>query len=220
MKSIPSFLPAVALAAAALLPGCATYKLKVDAISRAPSAALAPASYVLRSVEAGADDDCLRYRETEQRIKAALAGRGLWEAPSADSADLVVDIAYGLEAPRVVFTEVHEPVIAPATDVNGQPLFGGEGPVVGFKTVQEPRVVREKRLSVACRENKPGAEGRPAPELWRISVSLENDATDFRGCLPVLAAVAMEQLGTNTDGAAEVEVGAHDDDVNFVTRDR
>ena len=73
--------------------GCTTpgHQVKVDAIARQEGARDAQ-SYVLRTRGPAAKDDSLRSREATEFIRTALSGKGLYEAPSAERADLVIEV--------------------------------------------------------------------------------------------------------------------------------
>ena len=75
-----------------LAAGCGTpgHQVKVDAMAREEGARDAQ-SYVLRTRGPAATDDSLRAREATEFIRTALSGKGLYEAPSAERADLVID---------------------------------------------------------------------------------------------------------------------------------
>ncbi len=219
MKSIPKFHLAAALAATAiggLAAGCSAYDVKLDSISRAvPAPAANRASYTVENRNPAIATDSLRYREAARHIKTALSGRGLWEAPNPSAAALVVALDYDIDPPPIVYKETEVPVYVPTCPAIGQ-MTGRQ--LVGHENTPAPTVVREQHLSVSCRENSAPPDGRPAPELWRIEASIEDEKTDLRECLPVLAAVVMNQIGTTTDGVATTRIGANDQAVAFIKK--
>ena len=100
-----------AFLAIALLSGCnTTYEMEVDAIT---NPALNDAeSYVIVPRDPETDINDLRYKETVAYIKTALSGKGMYEALTAQDADMVVEVDYGMEPPRREFKVVEEPVFA------------------------------------------------------------------------------------------------------------
>ena len=83
----------LAVASSLFLAGCATktYHVKVDAISKNESTSSSDAqSYKIKSKNAVLGDDNLRYKEAADFVKTALSGKGLYEAPTADTADMIV----------------------------------------------------------------------------------------------------------------------------------
>jgi hypothetical protein len=200
------------------LMGCSTYHAKVEAVSRAPSSELT--SFRIRSRDPSVQEDSLRFKETAERVRTALSAHGLWEAPNANSADMVIDIDYGVGEPRTTYERTSVPSITlpagrtPASPGSRSPTSG----VVEFHTEEVPVVVRDKYLTVTCRENKPAAEGRLAPDLWRVNVRIEDKSSDLRDYLPVLASTVMERLGQSTEGEIVAHVRKSDDAVDFVRK--
>ncbi len=234
-------LPTKSLFAAALLlwAGCksTTYVLQVDAISQTGQVAQAaePKSYRVRSRNPSVADDSLRYNEVSAYIKTALSGKGLYEAPSAESADLIIDIDYGMETPRMKYQTVIKPIIVltvsqpkPLADrsPNGSRLFmpisGGAGQpigkIAGWQEEAEPVVVYEKYLKISARENREAVEGRPAPEVWSVNVSAEDPSNELRKYMPILASATAEYIGTNTKQEKAVSVSENDDTVKFIKK--
>jgi len=90
--------------------GCSTaptYKVKVDAITK-PTPATAQ-SFKIKSKDPRLGDENLRYREASEFVKTALSGKGLYEAPSEEKADMIVELDYGMEAPRTKIERVSSP---------------------------------------------------------------------------------------------------------------
>jgi hypothetical protein len=205
----------LATAAAAIVGGCTSYHLHVDAISRTPAVSSAQMSYTIKNKNPAIDSDSLRYREAAARLTTALSSRGLWETPDPAEADMVVELDYAMEPAHVIYrtseVPVYVPTASPSSSVNARQIFG-------TTTEQVPVVVSEKHLSVSCRENKPGAEGRPPLELWQVSASLEDSGTSLRESLPVLAAAVMNQLGRTTSGMIDHQLAADDPAVEFIAK--
>src|ERR1041385_1400398 len=86
--------------------GCAsstTHEVKVDAIAK-PAAE--GQSYKLKSKDPRLGEENLRYHEAADFVRTALSGKGMYEAPSDDKADMIVEIDYGLDAPRTKLESV------------------------------------------------------------------------------------------------------------------
>ena len=233
-----SSFPIRSLGAAALVlwAGCksTTYVLQVDAISQTGQVAQVaePKSYRVRSRNPNVADDSLRYNEVSAYIKTALSGKGLYEAPSAESADLIIDIDYGMETPRMKYQTVIKPIIVlqvaqarpdsgrggklfqSTSNSVGQPM----GKIAGWKEEAEPVVVYEKYLKVSARENREAVEGRPAPEVWSVNVSAEDPSNELRKYMPILASATADYIGTNTRQEKAVSVSENDDTVKFIKK--
>lgn len=230
--------PQVALAAVAglLLSSCAhTYEMKVAALSK-PKATEA-VSYKIRNQGSQADDVTLRQQEAEKFVKTALSGKGMYEAADAESADMIVDIDYGIEPPRVRYERSSRPVFAQVgggvsyqtvivgTDSKGNPIYQTisiyEPPrteIIGYEEVVIPVVIYEKYLTIVARENKPGVEGKPSEDIWSVKVSNEDESKDLRKYLPVLASASIDYIGKNSDSQRTVKIREDDETVAFVKK--
>ena len=202
--------------------GCSTssYLVKVDAISKSPAtkvgATAAPQSYQLKSKNPALGDENLRYKEAADYVKTALSGKGLYEASSAEKADIVVELEYGIDAPRSKIETVSVPVYAqtgggvryeqvPVVDAKGNQSVrtvavynAPRTELVGYDEVNRPVTIYEKYLHITARENKPGAEGRPPSEVWSISVTAEDESKDLRKYLPILASATVDYIGKDS----------------------
>ncbi len=233
----PRFLGLLALTGAALLVGgCGTpaHSVKVDAIAR-PARADAQ-SYVLKSKDPTKGEESLRHREASDFIRTALAGKGLYEAPSAERADMVVELDYGMEAPRSKIERVSVPVYAqvgggvrydtvPSTDSRGNSTLRTvavyqppRNEIVGYEEVPRMVTVYEKYVRISARENRPASEGRPPAELWSIHASTEDESKDLRKYLPILASATVDYIGSDTSSQRTVKVRADGADVDFIRR--
>lgn len=236
MKTCPSVRAVAALLVVVLASiggGCASYTIKVDAIRRPGPVNAELTSFKIQNRIPTVGQESLRYNELADHIKTALSGHGLWEAPNADSADLIVEVDCGITSPRVVYASINVPVFGCPNDqppesgaVNAGnsgatrllPVSQGREELVDIGEVDVPVLVREKHMTVSCRENKVVAAGRPPAEIWRVSVSIEDEGADLRRYLPVLAAAMMEQIGRNTDGVVTDTMSKKDDAIGFIKK--
>jgi hypothetical protein len=224
--------------AAWLLAGCAssssTYKVKVDSISKpAPAGAQ---SYALKSKDPALGEENLRYHEAAEFVRTALSGRGLYEAPSEERADMIVELDYGMEAPRAKIERVNVPIYAqlgggvryetiPVADARGNtgfrtvPIYDApRSELIGYDEV--PRIVTtyEKYLKVTARENRPASEGKPPAELWSVHASTEDESKDVRKYLPIMASAVADHIGQDTANQKTVKVRADDPGVDFIRK--
>lgn len=238
MKS-PAQLCFAAVALVALLggAGCATsdtYAVKVDAITKpAPAGAQ---SFKLKSKDPKLGEESLRYREAAEFVKTALSGKGLYEAPSEEKADMIVELDYGMDAPRAKMERVSVPVYAqvgggvryetvPVTDSRGNTSYRTvavyESPrneLVGYDNAPRLVTIYEKYLKITARENKPAAEGRPPAELWSIHASAEDESKDLRKYLPIMASATVDYIGQDSSNQQVVKVRADGPAVDFIRR--
>jgi hypothetical protein len=104
----PLFGALVSLAAALAFSGCATtYDVKVDSLTK-PNAEQA-VSYKIVNKNPSVSEDTLRYKEAVGYVRTALSGKGLYEAPDPEKADLVLAVDYGLGPPKASSYPVSDP---------------------------------------------------------------------------------------------------------------
>ena len=235
------FRPLVPVMGAALVifyaAGCSTsktYKVKVDAITKpAPSTAQ---SYKLKSKDPRLGEENLRYREAAEFVKTALSGKGLYEAPSEDRADMIVELDYGMDAPRSKMERVSTPVYAqvggnvrydtvPVIDSRGNTSYRTvtvyEPPrneLVGYDDVPRLVTIYEKYLKITARENKAASEGRPPAELWSIHASAEDESKDLRKYLPIMASATVDYIGQDSSSQKIVKIKADGPGVDFIRK--
>lgn len=232
-----SLLLGIAAVGLALASGCASvHEVSIESVCRPAPATAHPVSYRLATRSPVLDEHSLRYKEAAGHVRTALSGHGFYEAPAGATPDLVVEIDYGIEQPRMHYKTVMEPVYLEVSNPSSsgpptrrtivgrpprsQPPTADEPQLalIGYTEVPRPYFTREKYLSVTAHESRTSADRQPAPDLWRVQASIEDETDDIRRCLPVLAAAVMKQLGGTTDGTVVARVREHDADIAFIRR--
>src|SRR3954467_14983453 len=125
-----------------LLTACnSTYRVKVDAMAKPDSEQ--SIAYQITTNNPDLDPESLRFKEAERFVKTALSGKGLYEAPKPEMADMVVNLDYGISPPKVTLELRREPIFATlpgavrtevvqvGTDKSGNPIYS-------TITVQDP----------------------------------------------------------------------------------
>ena len=230
--------PLAAAFLVSLFAGCAsspTYKVKVDAITK-PVASSSGPSYKLKSKDPRLGEENLRYREAAEFVRTALSGKGLYEAPSEERADMIVELDYGMDAPRAKMERVSVPVYAqvgggvrydsiPVTDSRGNTSYRTvavyEPPrneLVGFDDMPRMVTIYETYLKITARENKAASEGRPPAELWSIHASAEDESKDLRKYLPIMASATVDYIGQDSSSQKVVKVRADGPGVGFIRK--
>jgi hypothetical protein len=218
--------------------GCASrYDVRVDAIARVGAPLDGYASYEIRPGNPRLAKDGTRYQDAANCIRTALAGHALFEAPAGTRPDLIVEIDYGMDAPRAKPETISVPIYGrggpnetsrasnPALE-DSEPRAGRRADlqpqlrVVGHREETRYHVVREKYLVVRARENRAGGEGRPAQEVFDVRVAAEDESSDLRHHLPILAAAAMNKMGQTTDGTVGARLAADDPSAAFIRAGR
>jgi len=215
--------------------GCVTrHDIKVDAVNQ--PAAKEITSYTLNTKIPPGEVDTLRVQEATGFIKTALSGRGLYESPNPEQADVVVNVDFGIEAPRVHMEITSVPIYAQVgggvryeevitKDAKGNPSSRTvpvyEPPrseMIGYRDVMTPVSTYEKYLRISARENKPTAEGKPPAEIWSVNVKSEDESKDLRKYLPLLASASVDYIGKDTKTEQVVSVRDGDAAVDFVKK--
>jgi hypothetical protein len=250
MKSTPvalSLKACLGIAFTVLFAGCttSTYIVQVDAIAK-PSEVTGdvppPQSYQIRTTNPKMDEGSLRYKEVANYVKTALSGKGMYEAPRAEKADVVIDIDYGIDSPRVKFDTQVTPVYAETgggvryeqvpvftrDPVTLKPILAGyrteairepaRQELLRFEDVVRPVIVYEKYLKISARSNKEAVEGRAPPEVWSVNVSAEDESKELRKYLPILASATADYIGTNTKQETPVKLKENDEVVTFIKK--
>jgi hypothetical protein len=235
----------LASAVAFFLSGCGTtYDVKVDAISKPahdPTAtAVAPAkeavSYTIQNKNPAVDSESLRYKEAAEYVKTALSGKGLYEAPSLEKADMIVEVDFGIDTPRTKMEESTVPVYAQVgggvryeeVSVAGRngtvttrtvPVFDPpRTELVGYQDVITPVTVYDKYLRLSARENKETTEGKPPAEIWSVNVSTEDESKDLRKYLPLLASASVDYIGKDSNTQKTIKLKETDPGVGFIRK--
>lgn len=225
-----------ALLLVALLAGCETPNHQVRIESTAyplPPDAPKPQSFWIKSRQADPTVESLRYHEAIGHIKTALSGRGLYEAPSENAADMIIEVDYGVEPLRrrmeIEETRGRRERRVAETEAAATPV-GGPGIA---RPPAEPIAVNEargevlinvgfykKHLSLEARHNR--AKGEPAPGtpefLWRVEVENESESKDLRKFVPLLASATIDYIESDTHGRREILVDENGKDVAFVKK--
>jgi hypothetical protein len=217
--------------------GCSTsptYRVKVDAITK--PAPVAAQSFKLKSKDPRLGEENLRYREAAEFVKTALSGKGLYEAPNEEKADMIVELDYGMDAPRSKIERVSTPVYAqvgggvrydsiPVTDSRGNTSFRTvavyEPPrneLVGYDEMPRLVTIYEKYLKITARENKAASEGRPPAELWSIHASAEDESKDLRKYLAIMASATVDYIGQDSSSQKIVKVKGDAPGVVFIRK--
>jgi hypothetical protein len=209
-----------------------SYKIEVDAVHNPDIQGLG--SYKIVASSAMISEKDLRYKEAEKYVKTALSGKGFYEAEDVESADMIVDIDYGISEPRIETKTISEPIVVnfgsgwKKITVMVNDGFGGQFPTtrtvydppqretVGYNKRRIPIKTYTKHLVIKARARKSKDE-KKAPELaWTVWVTSNDENGDLREYLPVMAAAAIRYVGTSTRETEEIKLKGRDEVVEFV----
>jgi len=213
--------------------GCSsTYRFKVDAISNPEESG--HQSYKLVSSNASVSEEDLQFKEVAEYVKTSLSGRGIYEAPNAESADMIIDVSYGVGEPQIDFKSYTSPVYAVSrggTRTIMTPVMGADGKVrmvattiyepprrevVDFEERIVPITTYEKFLRLTARDNTEVNESESPVQVWSIYVKSKDESDDLRKYIPLMAAASVDYVGENTDNQEEIKLKDTDEVVAFV----
>ena len=213
--------------------GCSsTYSFKVDAISNPESEG--HESFKIVSSDPNLRVGDLEFKELSDYVKTALSGKGLYEAPDAASADMVIDLSYGMGEPMVDFKSHTAPVIAkipgtyrrvavPVKTTSGgtvmmsrQVYVPGRREIIDMEERMVPVTTYEKFLRLTARDSEEEDASEGSVQVWSIYVKNKDESDDLRKYLPLMAAAAIPYVGENTDSHQEIRMKGSDSDVSFV----
>jgi hypothetical protein len=172
--------------ALSLLAGCNnTYTLQVESVHHPETGIdLDAKSYVVTSVidTSSIPGGKLHKQEVARIVADALAVRGMYQAPSAERADVIVEIAYGIGPHKIQVSEI-------------------TNESMGIYKRRVAEELREKHLTITARVARPGKDGQPPEIVWTVDVRTRDDnEAQLRKYLPILAEVAATWASKNTHG--------------------
>jgi hypothetical protein len=173
-------------------------------------------AFVVTPAKDPAAEATLLYAEAAKLVKGALMARGLYEAPGAAHAAVIVEIEYGMATARVERPGARDASAPPAATVVNQRTLVGEDATQLRSAERGPL---EKTLVLTAREAKP-KDGGPPRTLWSVELATTDDSNDLRKYLPLLAATAIDQIGTDTGGPHSVKVDEKDKTVALLKQSK
>ena len=230
-------IPLVALFATLVITGCSsTYSFKVDAINNSDPNVKELKSYKIVSSNVQINEEDLEFQEVSQYIKTALSGRGYYEAPAIDNADMVIDVSYGVSEPQTDFKTKTSPIYGrssggfktistPVIDRNGNVRYVNSTvytpsrlEMIGVQDQIIPIITYEKYLRMTSRDNRDIVNKESPTQVWSIYVKNKDESEDLRKYVPLMAAAAIPYVGENTENQQEIRIKEEDDIVDFVKK--
>lgn len=123
----------------------------------------------------------LRKREVQRLLGDALATRGMYVAPGAGQAQVVLDVQYGSGPSKLEVQDI-------------------SAPERGLPHRIRAEVVKEKFFRLTARSAAAGPDGAAPEVLWTVEVRNLADQEELRRNLPLMIAVAAEWAARNTHG--------------------
>ena len=159
-------------------------------------------------------------------FRSALAGNGYYEAPDAAHADMLIEVDYGIDQGHSETIQVSSPIWrmekgSTSTITVGTGIMNAQGQeIMTSVTVTEPgnivyggerlsnvrQTIYTKRLVLEARRAKGDLPGVAPEDVFLMEVQSTGESHDLRKTLPVLAAVALEHMGEETNGPKSVKL--------------
>ena len=211
-----------------LLTGCSeTFDVKVNAIH--DPKATGGNSYRIEPLDPMLAEQDPNYGRAVRLVQAALSGKGMYEAPNPDDAEVVVGVDYGLGSPRTEYKTVDPMMQMDPMMRMGLPVsqggrmgtypttMGGSTPIVTESGTIEAKRVYDKYLTIVARRAKADDPGQTrGREIWRVDVTVEDEKQDVGRVLPVLAGAAADHIDVDTHDEKMIRVNEKSDSVEFV----
>lgn len=189
--------------------GCAstsaTHAVRITAAAE-PTAKFGYA-YLLAKDTAGRAATDSFHAEMTERIRTALAQRGMYEAFDPDQADVIVSFDYGEHPPHTQVTTVTEPVLTgsgpmgPGMGMGGAaipPLAAGPGLPAGHPSVVMVETLRVTRTSEKFLRIDGRANTEDKERIWSVDATVEDEGTPIAACIPAMVDAVIEYIGAVT----------------------
>lgn len=201
---------------ALLLTGCETsHKFVISAMNQ-PASLGQYRTYALASSPDTPAAESLLFREAARYLDAALLNAGFRPASSVATAEILIEVGFGVSQPQTAIRQSREPLYVQTADRYTRRIVqvqGSDGKIEtravytyqpGFRTVAgwtdsiQAETVYDKHLKlIAYRPTTVGGEERHQ-EVWNVEVSNRNSNRDLRYFIPRLVTAAMDYFDADT----------------------
>jgi hypothetical protein len=194
------------ISAALIVVGCATqgpsktsHVVKVNAVAlEAPQKGTA---FTIVPARGAVDDSTLLYAEAARVVTNALQTKGMYAAPRVEKANVIVELEYGMAPPRAI--QRANPTVAEPLPREVRAGVPTETDVANLRS--SARGPLEKHLVLTAREAS-RADDSPPRTLWKVDLSTVDLSNDLRKYLPLLATVALDEIGQDSGGDLLIRV--------------
>jgi len=209
-----------------------SYNFKVDAISSAQ--VQTEGSFYLVSGNPELKESDLRFKEAATYTQTALEGKGYRKAKDLATADIVVELSFGVGEPREImeYRSYPETYWHPGFSYAIQlPIYDKGGLIIGYQTrmVREPArsythwseymdssTVFEKYLKLEAFDNRLGSASQEPQQLWSVVITNADFSDNIREYLPFMIAVALPYMGQDTSSQIYTSIRVDDPTVAFI----
>jgi hypothetical protein len=214
------------------LPSCvfgpAPFEVTVDAL--AGHELHSANTYILAPGNSGTSADDLQFQEFARYLDRALQAQGFIAASSAQEAELIVVLSYGVHGPftkeksysrptygqtgyRRVYRDSVQCDRGPGGGMSYTfvPTYGVTGYTSGTYTQ-----TTYSQFAIIEAFDSSDAEQPSASQVWRVDLVSIGQRNDLRQGLPIMLAAAMPYIGSNSGQKLELELDEDDDAVQFL----
>lgn len=204
----------LAAMATLFLSGCASYDVRVDAISSQKTSTPGNSYYLFSGLK-GVDTSDLQFQEYAHYIDCAMAEKGYTRSKDVDSADVALFLSYGIGDPKESMSSYAIPVYG-QTGVSsaytsgsvrsygsnayysGTTTFTPQYGLKGFATGVKSRTTYFRYFLLDAFDLKTYREKNNSVQLWSTKVTSNGSSGDLRTVFPVMVGAAKEYFGRNT----------------------
>lgn len=234
---VKPFLPVLLVALLLMAGGCATtHRVQVSALAH-PRLAESTRTYVLAAGDAaGHDPGELQYQEVLSHVRPALAASGFRETDRpADGESLSLFVDFGVGDPVAHTYTFSTPLYAElgggyttrtttTKDAAGKSVtttesvrVPGRYERVGTDVTVNTVTTYRKHLRLSARLREAGVPPEKGREVWTVTAIVDDQHSDLRAALPLLAAAIAPHLGRDTRRAVWEQFREHDGRLERVT---
>ena len=195
----------IAVLLAVALSGCsASRTFHIDSITNPEIGRDDIFAYALVSSDVELREDDLRFQEVVRYVEAALSGHGYYEADSRESADIIVDVAIGLNGPVVEWK--HQPSHSYRTISPSQ-----------ARVYAVTRYDKYLRLTAHRRLSEEEKTNNPPEQVWSIYVLNQDGSDNLRHYVPLMAAASVPYIDEDSGKRTTIRLKQDSALIAFVT---
>jgi hypothetical protein len=193
------------LSVALVFAGCAQAPSRTSHVVKVNAVALEPpqkgSTFTIVPARGAVDDSTLIYAEAARVVTNALQTKGMSAAPRIDRANVIVELEYGMAPPRAI--QRANPTVAEPLPMQVRAGVPTETDVANLRSTA--RGPLEKHLVLTAREAN-RRDDSPPRTLWKVDLSTVDLSNDLRKYLPLLATVALDEIGQDSGGDLLIRV--------------
>lgn len=205
------------------------YTFTVDAFNNPEVTAREGTSFKIISTDRKTERDAAQFETVSNYIKTILSSMGYFEAPNKREADLIIDIAFGVDQPHIEFelqkaappsarSMVNNPTRRLPEPARWHTYTTPHGQILSNEDRIMPKTIYPKFLKIAASVNQPLDSTSPRVEVWSVTTVNQDANPDLEKYLPLLAAASISYIGQKTNSQETVILRDKSQDVRFIRK--